>query len=72
MEQQDGNERLLDETLAVWQPHAGRQLAREDAREIVENVVGFFRTLLAWDAEIDGSPGLASRMSGGAAPGEDT
>src|SRR5262249_3911880 len=33
---------FLDETIAVWQPLSERPLTREDAREITENVVGFF------------------------------
>lgn len=37
-------------TLAVWQPRTRRRLTDEDARQITENVVGFFQRLLAWDA----------------------
>ena len=29
-----------------------RRLTREDARQIVENVTGFFNTLLEWDAAV--------------------
>lgn len=39
---------FLDETIAVWQPLSSRPLNREDAREIVENVTGFFSILLEW------------------------
>jgi hypothetical protein len=42
------SERLLDTTLAVWQPRARCDLSREDARQIVENVVGFFEVLARW------------------------
>ncbi len=35
-------------TLAVWQPRTSRVLTPEDARQIVENMVGFFRTLREW------------------------
>ncbi len=38
----------LDETIAFWQPLAERQLTREDARQIRENVTGFFRLLQQW------------------------
>ncbi len=41
-------ESLLDATLAVWQPRVDRELTREDARQIVENVVGFFDVLARW------------------------
>jgi hypothetical protein len=42
---------LLDETIAFWQPRVGRELSREDARQILENLTGFFRTLARWEAE---------------------
>ena len=32
----------------VWQPRLGRDLSREDARQIVENVTGFFTVLAEW------------------------
>ena len=37
-------------TVAIWQPRTPRRLTDEDARQITENVVGFFQRLLAWDA----------------------
>lgn len=40
---------LLDKTIAVWQPRTQRTLTREDAREIVSNVMGFFAVLNEWD-----------------------
>ena len=51
MEQRDDIEQLIEHTLEVWQPRTSLSLTREDARQIVENVTGFFRLLLAWDAE---------------------
>lgn len=39
---------LLDQTIAVWQPYSDRPLSREDARQIVENVTGFFSVLKDW------------------------
>lgn len=49
VEEDDGpRESLLDVTLAVWQPRAHRELSREDARQIVENVVGLFDVLARW------------------------
>ena len=44
---------LIDQTLKVWKPRLGRDLSREDARQIVENVTGFFAILAEWSrAEI--------------------
>ncbi len=39
----------LNETIAFWEPVAGRKLSREDARQIRENLKGFFRVLIEWD-----------------------
>jgi hypothetical protein len=48
-ETNNGGRDLIDQTLIVWQPRAKRQLTREDGREIVENITGFFRILQEWD-----------------------
>ena len=32
----------------MWQPRLGRDLSREDARQIIENVTGFFAILAEW------------------------
>ncbi len=40
---------LIQYTIRVWEPRLGRKLTEEDARQILENVVGFFRVLLDWD-----------------------
>ena len=42
------NDNLIDRTRKVWQPRIGRNLTDEDARQIVENVTGFFRILTDW------------------------
>lgn len=39
---------MLRRTIAFWQPRYERELTEEDARQIVENLVGFFRTLRRW------------------------
>jgi hypothetical protein len=45
-------ESFLDATIEFWQTSAGRNLTHEDAREIVENMTGFFAVLRQWrDAE---------------------
>jgi hypothetical protein len=43
---------FLDETVTFWQPLSSHPLNREDAREIVENMTGFFSVLREW-AEAD-------------------
>jgi hypothetical protein len=40
---------FIDETIAIWQKRSKRPLTREDGREIIENMTGFFRVLLEWD-----------------------
>ena len=42
------NDNLIDQTLTLWKPRLGRDLSREDAREIAENVIGFFTVLAEW------------------------
>jgi hypothetical protein len=47
------NDNLIEPTCEVWQPRIGRDLSREDARQIAENVTGFFTILAEWSrAEI--------------------
>ena len=53
---------LIDDTLDVWQPYTSRRLTREDARQIAENVCGFFKVLLEWtSAQPDRRPTSTSR-----------
>ena len=40
---------LIDCTLEFWQARSPQTLTREDAREIIENVTGFFRVLQRWE-----------------------
>ncbi len=42
------NDNLIDRTRKVWQPRIGRNLTDEDARQISENVTGFFAILAEW------------------------
>jgi hypothetical protein len=41
---------FLDQTVTFWQRRTCRKLTREDGRQIVENVSGFFRILLEWES----------------------
>jgi hypothetical protein len=40
---------LIEETRVFWQSRTDRVLTREDGREIIENLTGFFRVLSEWD-----------------------
>jgi hypothetical protein len=39
---------LIGRTREVWQPRLGRDLSREDARQIAESMTGFFAVLAEW------------------------
>ena len=52
------NHNLIDRTRKVWQPRIGRNLTDEDARQISENVTGFFTILAEWSR--DGMVGPAN------------
>lgn len=53
---------LIAETKEVWQPYYARRLTDEDAREIIENIVGFMDALASMRDEHD-SP--VSSLQGG-------
>ncbi len=42
------NDNLIDRTIELWQPRLRRDVSREDARQILENVTGFFGILAEW------------------------
>ena len=42
---------MITEAREFWERRAVRPLHNEDAREIVENVTGFFDLLYKWDKE---------------------
>jgi hypothetical protein len=61
------NDNLIDRTIAVWQPRLRRDLNREDARQIAENLTGFFAILAEWSraempvpANDNGEPALTA------------
>jgi len=45
------NDNFLDRTIAVWRHRLGREVSREEARQITENVTGFFNILLEWSRD---------------------
>jgi len=56
---------LTEHTIAVWQPRLRRRLSNEDAREIAENLTGFFTILAEWSHR-EGRDGAEVKTSGGA------
>jgi hypothetical protein len=55
------NENLIDRTIELWQPRLWRELSREDARQIVENVTGFFSLLSQWSKYETAAPASDGR-----------
>jgi hypothetical protein len=51
------NDDLIERTRNLWQPRLGFDLSREDARQITENVTGFFELLVEWSRAEMSSPG---------------
>ena len=49
------SEQLRQATADFWKRRTARELSREDARQMLENITGFFQTLNAWDARSRGS-----------------
>jgi hypothetical protein len=47
------SELFLNQTIEFWQPLANRQLTHEDARQISENLSGFFDLLKVWASSSD-------------------
>jgi len=38
----------IERTREVWQPRIGRDLSRDEAKQIADNVAGFFSILAEW------------------------
>jgi|GEM_PF-585502 hypothetical protein len=43
------NKIILDQTMHLWRSKAGKSFSKEDAIEIITNMVGFFGILAEWD-----------------------
>jgi hypothetical protein len=56
---------LTSKTIAVWQPRLRRRLSNEDAREIAENITGFFTILAEWSRR-EGRDASETNNRGGA------
>ncbi|MBD3305399.1 hypothetical protein GF348_03420 [candidate division KSB3 bacterium] len=42
---------IIDETIAFWEKKTGYRMNREEAREAMNNMNGFFQVLSEWDTE---------------------
>jgi hypothetical protein len=42
------NDELIERTREVWQPCFGRELSRDEAKQIATSVTGFFAVLAEW------------------------
>ncbi len=60
------NDNLIDRTIETWQSRHDRDLSREDARQIVENVTGFFSILAEWSRAEMPEPANDTGKPGGA------
>lgn len=45
------SDRLIEQTIATWQPLSSTPLTREGAREMISNVVGLLELLASWDCD---------------------
>ena len=55
------NDNLINRTIELLQPRLPRELTREDARQIAENVTGFFSILAEWSKAEAATPANDSR-----------
>ena len=47
--------KLIEQTISVFENRIGRDISKEEARQAVENISGFFQVLQEWvEAEEDG------------------
>ena len=56
---------FMDYTIQVWQPDSKEPLTYQDAEEITDNVVGFYKLLLKWDAEARAKAAQAQEQASG-------
>ena len=48
MNRSPANDNLVEQTRRLWRSRLGRDVSCEDARQIAENVTGFFAVLAEW------------------------
>ena len=56
-------ENLIDRTIETWRPRLQCDLSREDGRQIVGNVTGFFSILAEWSLAELAEPAEANSQS---------
>jgi hypothetical protein len=69
----DLSPKIIDETARFWRRRAGKVISQEEARQIIENMTGFFHVLSQWEAaerhsmkssaEVDAAQSLAMGRS---------
>jgi hypothetical protein len=47
----EGIPQAVESTIVFWQPRISKAMTAEDARQINENIAGYFSLLAAWDAD---------------------
>lgn len=45
------SDKMIRHTLEFLQPRSPRQLTEDDAVQMLDNIIGFFRILIKWDEE---------------------
>lgn len=58
----------IERTREVWQPRIGRDLSRDEAKQIADNVAGFFSILAEWSRA---EPPVAANDNTGTATPDD-
>jgi hypothetical protein len=48
------DEKLIQTTILIWEPHFGRPISAPEAEEMLDNAVGFFSLLLEWEKKANG------------------
>ena len=43
---------LVDQTIHLWRHRTGEVISREDAKEMMNNIAGFFQVLSDWNSKI--------------------
>jgi hypothetical protein len=71
-ENNDLRRELADRTQEIWQPRIGRDLSRDEAKQIAAGVTGFFLILAEWSradmaGRVNDSGGANTSKGGGAA-----
>jgi hypothetical protein len=62
----------LDGTLQFWRPRLSEELTREDARQIVDNIAGFFSILAEWAVAEDARRTIDDQLTAPASPKDPT